>query len=141
MKQADLADLFSASVSTLKKWSAEGFPLKGTLKAQIQWVRENRPIVGSPITDARTRKISAEARLKELELMLKQGDLLPKKQMSDYIGMAMLDAKNSFLRLDRTLPPKLIGKDPRELADIVKSDVRKIIKAFHQKMLKVLKQK
>jgi hypothetical protein len=139
MKHKELADLFSASVSTIKKWSAEGFPIKGTLREQITWVRTNRPLVGSPITDARTRKINAEARLKELELMLKEGQLLPRNEISEYIKFVIQDTKSSFLRLDRTLPPKLIGRDPRELSGIVKSEVRQIVKTFHQKMLKGLK--
>jgi hypothetical protein len=141
MKISEQADLFSTSLRSIHKWASEGFPIKGNLKSQVQWVRENRPLVGSPIMDARTRKLSAEARLKELELLLKEGQLLPRQEISDYIGMCMMDAKNSFLRLDRTLPPKLIGKEPRELGDVVKSEVRQIIKTYHQKMLKGLKQR
>jgi phage terminase Nu1 subunit (DNA packaging protein) len=58
MKQKELADLFSASVGSIKKWAAEGFPINSDLKKQIAWVRENRPIASDTITEARRRKIT-----------------------------------------------------------------------------------
>jgi hypothetical protein len=139
MKRKDLAHCFSTSESSLKKWVQEGFPIKGDLRGQIKWVRENRPLVSCGITDARTRKITAEARLKELELMLKEGALLPRQPISDYIGFCMVECRDNFLRLARSLPSKLAGRDPREMPSILKAEIRLIIKTFHQKMLKGLR--
>ena len=139
MKRKDLAYSFSTSESSLKKWTVEGFPIRGDLREQIKWVRENRPMVGSGITDARTRKITAEARLKELELMLREGALLPRQSISDYIGLCMMECRDAYLRLARSLPSKLTGRDSREMSSIIRGEIRAIIKTFHQKMLKGLK--
>jgi hypothetical protein len=59
--------------------------------------------------------------------MIREGKLLPRNEISDYIGFVILETKNRFLQLNRTLPSKLIGKDPRELADVIKSEVRQIL--------------
>ena len=133
MKQKEIASLFSASVSTIKKWHAEGFPVKGELKEMIAWVRFNRPLVTNAITDARTRKINAEARLKELELMIKQGELLPRQQIVDHNCGIILATKSAFLQLNRTLPPKLAGiTEPRIQGDVIKKEVMIVLTNFHK---------
>jgi len=131
-----LADLFSVSVSSIKKWDAEGFPVKGELKEQIAWVRANRPIASHAITEARTRKINAEARLKELELMIKEGELVQRSEVLEHIKFIILETKNRFWLLRRTLPPKLSGRDSREWGDIIKAEVRQILENFSKAMRK-----
>jgi len=139
MKQKEVGNLFDVSVSTIKKWGAEGFPIKGELKEQIAWVRTNRPIVGSLITEARTRKINAEARLKELELLIKEGQLLPRSEVVDHLRFIILETKHRFLQLNRTLPPRLVGLEPRQQGDFIKKEVIRILTRFHQAMLKGVK--
>jgi len=139
MKQKELANLFSVSVSTIKKWGQEGFPIKGELREQIAWVRLNRPLVTNAITAARTRKIEVEAKLKELELLIKEGQLLPRSEVVDHLRFVILETKHRFLQLNRTLPPRLVGLEPRQQGDFIKKEVIRILTRFHQAMLKGVK--
>jgi hypothetical protein len=123
MKQKELANLFSASVSTIKKWRGEGFPIKAELPEIIDWVRRFRPLAGSEITEARTRKINAEARLKELELMLKEGQLIPRDEILQLFLQRIAAVKSGLLSLHHTLGPAIVGKDPREVSIITKRAV------------------
>jgi DNA-binding transcriptional MerR regulator len=132
MKQKEVANLFDVSISTIKKWSAEGFSIKGDLREQIGWVRLNRPLVTNAITAARTRKIEVEAKLKELELLIKEGQLLPRAEVVDHNRFVILETKGAFLQLNRTLPPKLVGLEPREQGDIIKREVIGILMRFQQ---------
>lgn len=120
MMQKKLANLFSSSVSTIKKWSAEGFPSKGELQEQIAWVRENRPLASSAITDARTRKINAEARLKEFELMIKEGQLIPRAEVLEMFLWRVQTVKSGLMSLHKTLIHQLSGHDQNEWALIIK---------------------
>lgn len=134
MKQKEIANLFDVSVSTVKKWSGEGFSIKGELKEMIGWVRRFRPLVGSEITAARTRKINAEARLKELELMIKEGELLPRAEVVQHNVGLIHETKAHFLALNRTLPPRLVGKESRVQGDIIKFEVLRILKNFSRRI-------
>ncbi len=124
MKQKELADLFSVSVSTIKKWAVEGFPVKGELKIQIHWVRTNRPLAGSAITEARIRKISAEARLKEFEVALREGELLLREEVVSHNITVYQAAKSNFWQLHRLLPTKLAALEPRDMGMVIKLEVR-----------------
>ena len=139
MKQKEAANLFDVSISTIKKWSAEGFPIKGELREQIAWVRLNRPLVTNAITAARTRKIEVEAKLKELELMIKEGELLPRSEVVDHLRFVILETKHRFLQLNRTLPPRLVGLESRQQGDVIKKEVIGILTRFHRAMLKKVK--
>jgi hypothetical protein len=132
MKRKELAYAFSTSESSLKKWTQEGFPIKGDLRGQIKWVRENRPLVSRGITDARTRKITAEARLKELDLMIREGELLPRGEIAQHNAQIIQQTKQRLLLLRRTLPPKLVGLEIRQMPDVIKREIRQILENFYR---------
>jgi hypothetical protein len=133
MRQKETANLFSVSVSTIKKWSAEGFPVKAELKEMIVWVRRNKPLVTSEITEARTRKINAEARLKELELMIKEKELIPRTEILQLFLDRIATVKSGLLSLHRILGPAIVGKDPREVSIIVKRAVINLLNKYSRR--------
>lgn len=133
MKKAEIAEIFSCSVSTIKKWEPEGFPSKGTLREMVTWVRVNRPLAtDKTITEARRRKLEAEARLKELDLMIREGELLPREEIAQHNAQIIQQTKQRFLLLNRTLPPKLARVETRAQGDIIKKEVRQILENFYR---------
>ena len=132
MKKAEIAEIFSCSVSTIKKWEPEGFPSKGTLRDMVIWVRVNRPLTtDKTITEARRRKLEAEARLKELDLMIREGQLLPRQEIAAHNSAVIQAAKQQFLLLRRTLPPRLVGLEARQMAEVIKKSIRRILETFY----------
>jgi hypothetical protein len=133
MKHAEQAEIFDLSISGLKKWIAEGFPAKGTLREMVAWVRKNRPLTGNTLTESRKRKIDAEAKLKELELMIKQGALISRDSVLREFLNRIYIVKAGLLGLPRSLPGKLVGKDGREMSMVIKRSVIDLLTKYSRK--------
>jgi hypothetical protein len=132
MKQKELGNLFSVSLSSIKKWHAEGFPREG-LKEQIGWVRLNRAISSDTLVEARKRKIAVETKLKELELMIKEGHLIQRAEVLQLFLDRISVVKSGLLSLHRSLVFKLDGQDPHAWSGIIKSEVYNLLNKFSRR--------
>lgn len=85
------------------------------------------------LTEARQRKVSAEARLKELELMVQEGKLIPREGVLQEFLNRISMFKSALMVLHKLLPLRLKDKDPREMAIIIKKAENDIMTRYSRK--------
>lgn len=130
----DQADLFDVSVSSIHKWIAEGYPSKSSLKEMIAWVRANRPLSNDKsLSDARRQKIEIETELRRLELLIKQGELIPRGEVSSLFTDRIMVIRSGLTNFHRVLPPKLTGRDPSEFGRIIKKEANALLERYSRR--------
>jgi hypothetical protein len=128
------ADLFEISISSLHKWASEGYPLKGSLKDQIRWVRENRPLASDKsLSEARREKIEVEIELRRLELLIKRGELIPRSEVSALFTDRLMIVRNGLLNLHRVVQAKLMGRDPHEVGSIIRQEAISVLERYSRR--------
>jgi len=134
MKILEQADLFDVSISSIKKWKDEGYPTRGPLKEQIQWVRKNRPLSSDPtLTEARRQKIEVETELRRLELLIRQGELIRRSEVLEQFLWRIQQVKQGLMSLNRSLPPQWVGKDAREMNAIIKKACFELLERYSRR--------
>jgi phage terminase Nu1 subunit (DNA packaging protein) len=139
IKQKELIEILGIGPSSLKNWVREGMPKAGRgifdLGPVIKWVRENKPIRGAEgsLTFERTRMVKAQARLKELDLLIREGALIPRNSVLKEFLARIAHCRQGLLILPRTLPGKLSGKDPRAMGAVIKKSVYNLLDKFSEK--------
>ena len=140
MKIADQADVFDVSVSSINKWGGEGYPIKGTLKDQVRWVRQYRPLPSDvTLAGVRKEKIQVETELRKLELLIRQGELIRRSEVVELFADRLLIIRNGLLSLHRVLPPKLQGRDYSEFAPITKRVATELLERYSRRSGPLLK--
>ena len=140
MKISEQADNFDTSVSSINKWAKEGYPVKGTLKEQIRWVRENRPLASDrTLTEARRQKIEVETELRRLELLIKQGELIPRSEVSALFTDRIIIIRSGLINFHRVLQAKLMGRDPHEFGAIIKKEATGLLERYSRRSGPLLK--
>lgn len=123
MRINEQADIFSCSASSIKKWALEGYPIKGSLKEQIAWVRTNKPLMDDrTLTNARREKIEIETELKKIQLLIQKGELVQRAEALQEFLWAAGIFKTTLLTWNRTLAPELAHKDAMTVAAILKHE-------------------
>lgn len=114
--QQQMADTVGISLRTLKNWKADGVDIR-----DLQAVRARAAAMGAKsaatedMQGVKLRKLTAEANLKEHELEVERGKVVPKEQVLSEgmkIGMAI---KGIFLKLSSDLAPVLAGRPAGEI--------------------------
>jgi DNA-binding XRE family transcriptional regulator len=114
--QAELAKLAGVSVKTIRDWSKEGVDVYNVqaLMARASKIQE-RKNESEDLADVKLRKLKAEADLKEHELEVERGKVVPKEQvLSEGMRMGMT-VKAIFLKLSTDLTPILAGRPAGEV--------------------------
>ena len=83
---------------------------------------------GDTIADSKKRKLDAEARLKEIDLMVREGELIKRDEAKDWVGAEVDTAKKAFMFLPRRLPGMLIGKDERDMEPVIRGEIYEILR-------------
>ena len=122
--QVELAGVLETSVQSLIAWKKDGMP--PDLAGAVAWVRRNKPIAGDgdTLVDSKKRKLDAEARLKEIDLMVREGELIKRDEAKDWVGAEIDTAKRAFLSLPRRLPGMLKGKDERDMEPVIRAEIK-----------------
>lgn len=72
----------------------------------------------------RKRKIEIERKLKELKLMIRSGELIPRSEIGPMVSARQACVRKGLIRFARTLKKKLRGdQDPREMGEIIQKEV------------------
>lgn len=139
-KVQENANLFEVSTTTIKKWRKEGYPFTGTLPERIRWVRENKPLANDKsLTEARREKIEVETELRKLELLIKQGELIPRSEVSSLFTDRIMVIRSGLINLHRILQPKLAGHDEREFGPIIKKEGMNLLERYSRRSGPLLK--
>jgi hypothetical protein len=130
---------FSISREQLRRWSERGlqkvergrFDLKTIIRFRDEF------IVGfghNEMEKAKLRREQAKARYQELITLEKEGVLIDRDRVITHNISVIQQAKSQLWGLRRTLPPKLAGKEPREMGAVIKHEVGQILTRLHHGM-------
>lgn len=138
VNQEEFADLMNTTSRTIRNKITEGMPSLGRkgipfFEAFRWWLRKVLGEgEGESLTDLKIEKFRIENELKRLQLLLQRGELLPRAEIVNHNVAIIHQTKSAFLALNRILPQKLAGKDPRDQTDIIKREVIGILERFHR---------
>jgi len=128
------AGLFDITISSLHKWTAEGYPTQGTLKDMIRWVRANRPLLNdTTLSEARKEKVQVETELRRLELLIRRGELILKSQVSALFVERVMIVRSGLLNFHRVIESKMMGRDLSELGAIVKVEAHGLLDRYSRR--------
>lgn len=113
-------------------------------KGKIDFVAASKALIGyyrklaegqgiMSLTEERLKKIQIERKLKELEYMVETKELIPKEEILNEFLARIAIVKQGLMSFHRSLPPILIGKEPREMADILKRHTWQLLDKFSRR--------
>jgi hypothetical protein len=106
----------------------------------IRYIRYLRKLIegqgGLSLTAERTRFVKAAASLKDLELRIRQGELLSHAEVLHGFLDRLAYVRSGLLSFCRTLPGKLEGKNQREMGAVIKKAVHRLLN-YYAKPVKV----
>jgi hypothetical protein len=85
------------------------------------------------LTEERMKKVQIERKLKELEYLVETKELIPRAEILNEFLARITIVKQGLMSLHRSLPPILFGKDPREMADILKKHEWQLLDKFSRR--------
>jgi hypothetical protein len=103
-------------------------------KALIEYYRKLAEAGGNlSLQEERRLKVQIERKLKELEYMVETKELIPKEEiLNEFLGRITI-VKQGLMGFHRSLPPILMGKEPREMADILKRQTWQLLDKFSRR--------
>ena len=84
-------------------------------------------------------KVQVERKLKELTYLVETKELIPRSEILNEFLQRINAVKSGLIMLHRSLPPALVGKDARQMSEIIKGRVYHLLERFSRqgKWLKV----
>ncbi len=134
-----LAEVCEVTPAAIRKWTLQGLPKAGRgvfdLAKAIAWVRRHRPLKGAEpgLIEERRREMAARARLRELDLLQRQGELIRREEVAGEFCARARYIKADLLFLDRTLNPRLEGLDLYQRGAILKKFGRDLLLRYCQR--------
>ena len=138
--QRQAATYASVNARTIRRWLGEGMltaQLDGKtvyIKSQLDFFKRN---AGRVPTEAKTKGWTADAeyknakaKLMQMELELKQGELVRREDYERRDITKILAVKRGLLRLDRRVAARCPPEMQRKIRTIIKKEVRIIIAGF-----------
>ncbi len=101
------------------------------VKKMIQYYREQAATPS--LIEARQENISLKNNLLELEYLVESKKLISKEEISAEFVFRIQMVKQGLLSLHRMLPGQLVGKDPREMSDIIRRAAIQLLERFSRK--------
>ena len=126
-KRDDVAKHFNKTPATIYNWLRSGMPLNpdgGFCIPDIQaWLDTRKKQPGKPAEDSaeywQTQYKKNRAKLSELELKLKKGELLAKADVISAFREMQSYVKKHLMLIPRTAPGKLTGQPPQGMGTIL----------------------
>ena len=76
------------------------------------------------LLEARADERAAKARLAEIELRIRNGELVERKVMDDHDALVGSFFRRWMLSLDRDWPARLVGLNEKEMATVIRQQAR-----------------
>lgn len=135
--QKEAAAYCKVSVRTIRNWEKEhtlkdaaGNYLTDRLDARIaERDAEKNPLRTRLLTAQATRQ-EVNAQLAEIQLKIKQGELVPREDIDTQRLERILETRRVLLSLIRKLPPRLKDKNLKDMQEIVKEEIYHTLKVF-----------
>lgn len=140
VNRARFADIVGKSLNTVTNWLSEGMPyVESPGGGHREWVLDSGECIGWLISrakddkhagggnttgDAKTRRMLAEAALKELQLREKQGDLISVDDATNLAAESFAVVKSRL----RAIPRNLAQELSKEQRDILTREINTALK-------------
>lgn len=136
--QEKVAKGFGVAVRTVERWVKDGMPAMRDGRynlADIQEWRFNKKKIKEGAAKDKGSKWEDQfrefkARLAEIEYKKKMGELLSREEVEHNEVQRVIAVKRSLLMLPRSLPPQLVGLEPRQIQLILLDRVKEICNNF-----------
>lgn len=138
--QEKVAKRFGVAVRTVERWVKEGMPIGsggGYNLTDIQTWRFTRKKDRQGKTKNNVDKWTDQfreykAKLAEIEYRKKTGELITRDEVEQSFVQRVIAIKRSLLMLPRSLPPQLVGLEPRQIQGILLDRIKEICNNFAQ---------
>jgi hypothetical protein len=137
--QIEFSYLVNSSTRTIRNKIVEGMPSLGRkgipFVEAFRWWTEN--VIGrgdtESLTELKKEKMTIENELKRIELLLKQGELIPRAEILQLFLDRISVVKSGLLGLHRSLVFKLDRQDPHAWSGIIKAEVYDLLNKFSRR--------
>jgi DNA-binding transcriptional regulator YiaG len=123
--QADRAAKLGISVRTLREWEKAG--VSETEMRDRAARQKERAGASSTMSEARLRKLRAEAELKELELAKQRGELISIAEVLEGISRIGAATRSAIMRMEADLPPMLEGLPAAKMQLVIRQMVDQVL--------------
>ncbi len=140
----DVAKAMGKSVRTIGYWIEDDMPVMEDGRYDLadikawQFVKESerkpsgKKSKGGDMNVQELKKLTAEARLKEIQVEEKEGKIIERIVAEEALSELIATAKRQFLSLPKQISPQLIGLDVHEIDDIITDRIKEIIRGFSE---------
>lgn len=140
--QDQVAHVFGVSVRTVANWVKDGMPVMKDGKYDIAEIQAWRFLKkGGNKKASKTSKNGEnwdskyreyKARFEEIRLKQALGELVSKREVETGLIQISIAIKRALLSLPRSVAPRLMGLEPREIEKVLRQSVEDIINLFAQ---------
>ena len=144
--RGELAQALVLSLQSIATYAAEGAPKRGPegydIEAWRKWRAENKaPLRNSAggqeksgdkarLLKAQADEREAKAALADLQLKIERGEYMPISEVKDRDIARVAMVKRGLFSLDRSLPPRLVGLQEKEMQVVIRKHVRELCERF-----------
>lgn len=124
----ELAASVGVSPRTLSNWRIEGVDIQdSTALAKRAAIMHRRTEAGEDLAQAKLRKATADADRAETRAAFEKGQLVPVAGIRESGRAAGQAVRHAFEKLAAGLPPLVAGRSAAEVAQILRSEIRKAL--------------
>lgn len=131
--QPEAAAYFGVRTRTLQYWIQNGMPVNSDGTYDVEVIKawraqdERRQKKEKSPDDPEVRFRTAKARLAEIELAKRMGDLLPREEVESEWLNIIITLKKSLLGLPKRLAPQLVGLDAKLIQTALNKHIRELL--------------
>lgn len=142
--QKQIAKLFSVDTRTIRNWIDAGMPAgkrgKYDVAKIVAWkIMRDQP--ASPdawmekINEGRARLVNFRADIVEANARTVKGQLIAREDVERGLVQVSIAIKMALLALPRSIAPRLVGLEPREIEAVLRERVEEIINLFAKELI------
>ncbi len=98
-------------------------PLLEASRDLLAYYRKQAERKGDTLEAEKTLKLSVERKLRELKLFIRSGQLIPVSDVPEMVRQRDNVMKRELHRFKKRLVPRLVGKDVRQMSEIIGKQV------------------
>lgn len=141
--QEQVSKVFNVSDRTVRDWVSDGMPRRSDGRYAIKDIQEWRFLKNHGGSGSGNGKKSKgtnweeeyrkyKALTEELKYQQTIGKLVPREEIEEGLVQITVAVKRAFLSLPRSMAPKLINLEPREVEALLTTKIKSIIAMFYE---------
>lgn len=136
--QEQVAKVFRVSLRTVANWVKNGMPVTKEGRYDIveiqawKFHRNNKKTAGGEDDDWDAKYREYKAKLEQIKFKTTIGELIPMREVEAGLIQISIAVKRALLSLPRSVAPRLVGLESREIEIIIRGRIEEIITLFAQ---------